>query len=175
MNRQRLLRFTGIFFVVLLVQRSAFASCDVFDDTECSAATFSTIVEKAQDVQFHVDAFKTSLLDLGDPSVRVIFSLVNRLGAKAGEIETISKGAITNMGVGNGDIEAVAFIVLMQATNDMDNDLQEIMAEVKSMTNAKQKLRDLINLVNKDVADDYGDVVTSVTDLVEFIRCPFCD
>jgi len=44
--------------------------------------------------------------------------------------------------------------VLMGATNDMDKDLQSIMAEVKSMTNAKQKLRDLINRVNKDVANN---------------------
>ncbi len=55
-----------------------------------------------------------------------------------------------------GDIEAVAFLVMMQATNDMDKDLQQIMAEVKSMNNAKQKLRDLINQVNKDVADNAG-------------------
>ena len=54
------------------------------------------------------------------------------------------------------DIEAVAFLVMMQATQDMDKDLQAIMAEVKSMTNAKQKLRDLINQVNKDVADNAG-------------------
>ncbi len=54
------------------------------------------------------------------------------------------------------DIEAVAFLVMMQATNDMDKDLQQIMAEVKSMTNAKQKLRDLTNQLNKDAAANAG-------------------
>jgi hypothetical protein len=54
----------------------------------------------------------------------------------------------------DGDIEAVAFIVMMQATNDMDKDLKAIMDEVKSMTAAKAKLRDLISQVNKDVANN---------------------
>jgi hypothetical protein len=54
----------------------------------------------------------------------------------------------------DSDIEAVAFIVMMQATNDMDKDLKAIMDEVKSMTAAKAKLRDLINQVNKDVANN---------------------
>jgi putative addiction module CopG family antidote len=53
-----------------------------------------------------------------------------------------------------GDIESLAFIVLMGATKGADQDLQTIMAEVKSMTNAKQKLRDLINLINKDIASN---------------------
>jgi hypothetical protein len=54
----------------------------------------------------------------------------------------------------DSDLEAVAFIVMMQATNDMDKDLKAIMDEVKSMTAAKAKLRDLINQVNKDVANN---------------------
>jgi putative addiction module CopG family antidote len=52
----------------------------------------------------------------------------------------------------NSDIEAMAFIVLMQATQDMDQDLKMIMAEVKAMTAAKQKLRELMSKVNQDVA-----------------------
>jgi hypothetical protein len=73
---------------------------------------------------------------------------------------TANPGSTANLGAGalpaGADIEAVAFLVMMQATQDMDKDLQAIMAEVKAMTNAKQKLRDLINLVNKDVADHGG-------------------
>lgn len=64
--------------------------------------------------------------------------------------------AISNMGVDGADSEAVAFIVLMHATNDMDNDLKMIMAEVKAMIAAKQKLRELIAKVNKDVASNAG-------------------
>jgi hypothetical protein len=54
----------------------------------------------------------------------------------------------------DSDIEAVAFIVMMEATNDMDKDLKAIMDDLKSMTAAKAKLRDLINQVNKDVANN---------------------
>jgi hypothetical protein len=54
------------------------------------------------------------------------------------------------------DIEALAFVVLMQATQDMDEDLKTIMAEVKAMTSAKQALRALISKVNKDVASNAG-------------------
>ena len=56
------------------------------------------------------------------------------------------------------DIEAMAFIVLMQATNDMDQDLQQIMAEVNAETAAKQKLRDLQNQLNHDVASASGNM-----------------
>jgi len=55
-----------------------------------------------------------------------------------------------------GDIEAMAFLVMMQATNDMDKDLQQIMAEVQAMSNAKQQLRDLMNRLSKDVAASAG-------------------
>jgi len=44
----------------------------------------------------------------------------------------------------------------MQATKDMDNDLKMIMAEVKALTAAKRKLRELIAKVNKDVASNAG-------------------
>ena len=57
-----------------------------------------------------------------------------------------------NMGLGEGDIGSLAFIVLMQATKDMDKDLKMIMDEVKSMTAAKSKLRELISKVKKDVS-----------------------
>ena len=50
------------------------------------------------------------------------------------------------------DVEEMVFVVLMQATNDADLDLQQIMDQVKAQTAAKQRLRDLINRVNHDVA-----------------------
>jgi hypothetical protein len=50
----------------------------------------------------------------------------------------------------------MAFIVLMQATKDMDKDLKMIMAEIKAMSAARQKMRELIASVNKDVAANAG-------------------
>jgi len=62
---------------------------------------------------------------------------------------------------GDGDIEGLAFIVLMQATNDQDQDLQNIMAGVKAVNNAKAQLRNQMQaaqqltaqLINQDTQD----------------------
>jgi len=50
---------------------------------------------------------------------------------------------------GDGDIAALAFIVLMQATNDQDQDLQNIMAGVKAQNNAKSELRSQIQAMHQ--------------------------
>lgn len=62
--------------------------------------------------------------------------------------------AIQNMGVlpPGGDIAEMCFVVLMEATNDQDKDLELIMAETKAQTNSKQALRDIISKVGRDVA-----------------------
>jgi hypothetical protein len=50
-------------------------------------------------------------------------------------------------------IEAMAFVVMMQATNGVDTDLASIMNQVKAITNAKQQLRDILNEVNQSLAN----------------------
>jgi hypothetical protein len=52
------------------------------------------------------------------------------------------------------DIEELAFIVLMNATNDQDDDLRGIMNEVQAQTAAKQFLRQQMQIVNADVANN---------------------
>ena len=75
-----------------------------------------------------------------------------------GPTTSANANAIASLGTGSDlDVEAVAFIVLMGATADMDSDLKSIMAEVKSMDNAKQKLRALVSTVNADVAAHAGE------------------
>jgi putative addiction module CopG family antidote len=54
------------------------------------------------------------------------------------------------------DIESLVFLVMMEATQDADEDLKAIMAEVKAMTAAKSRLRDLISKVRRDVATNSG-------------------
>jgi hypothetical protein len=69
---------------------------------------------------------------------------------------TVSTGQLPG-GTGipsGGDIEALAFIVLMEATNDQDDDLQEIMNEVQAQTKAKQFLRQQMQIVDTDVANN---------------------
>lgn len=52
-------------------------------------------------------------------------------------------------GLANMDVSEAAFSVMMMATKDMDDDIRMIMAEIKSMTKAKQRLRELISDLNR--------------------------
>jgi len=63
------------------------------------------------------------------------------------------QGSLTS---NDADIDMMAFVVLMQATSGMDRDLKDLMAEIKNLTAAKQKLRDLISKVNSDVVTHVG-------------------
>lgn len=54
------------------------------------------------------------------------------------------------------DIAEVAFVVLMEATRDADEDLRDIMAGVRSVINAKAQLRRLLARVQRDVAENIG-------------------
>jgi hypothetical protein len=58
--------------------------------------------------------------------------------------------AVRNMGMAaDGDIEAICFIVLMEATKDMDQDLKMIMDDVKATTHKKAELRAVVSSVQK--------------------------
>lgn len=52
-------------------------------------------------------------------------------------------------GLQGADIEAVAFIVLMQATQDADQDLKNIMQDVQKHNQQKQALRQLLSGMNQ--------------------------
>ena len=62
-------------------------------------------------------------------------------------------GSLGDFGIPTGvDLQELAFVVLMQATNDQDNDLQQIMDETQAQTKAKQFLRQQMQVVATDVA-----------------------
>jgi putative addiction module CopG family antidote len=66
-----------------------------------------------------------------------------------------SGAAALALGLPQGaDIEALAFTVLMEAIESANQDLATIMSEVKAITAAKQKLREVINKVNQDIASN---------------------
>ena len=56
--------------------------------------------------------------------------------------------AVSFAGLSQMDISQAAFIVLSMATKDMDDDIRMIMAEIKAMNAAKQKLRELTKELN---------------------------
>jgi len=55
-----------------------------------------------------------------------------------------------------GDIEALVFLVIMDAARDMAADLKSIMGEVRAATAAKRALRGLIRRVCCDIAANSG-------------------
>lgn len=57
-------------------------------------------------------------------------------------------------GLSRMDISEAAFIVLSMATKDMDDDIRMIMAEIKAMNAAKQKLRDMIKELNSWISQE---------------------
>ena len=57
---------------------------------------------------------------------------------------------------GSENIEALVFVVMMDAAKSAQEDLKAIMAEMKAMTRAKARLRELISRVNRDVAANAG-------------------
>jgi Arc/MetJ-type ribon-helix-helix transcriptional regulator len=86
--------------------------------------------------------------DYADPSDLVREALRFRIaaGARIASVPTFAAlGAISDV-----DIEAMAFIVLMQAAQSAREDLKVIMAEVKAINAAKAWLRELIRRVYRD-------------------------
>jgi hypothetical protein len=57
-------------------------------------------------------------------------------------------------GLSGMDVSEAAFIVLAMATKDMDDDIRMIMAEIKAMTAAKQKLREVIKQLNDWISEE---------------------
>ena len=55
-------------------------------------------------------------------------------------------------GLSSMDIESLVLIVIMDATNAQENEMQTIMNEIQAQNNAKQQLRNQMNAVNRDVA-----------------------
>ena len=64
------------------------------------------------------------------------------LAAEEVQVKTSSYGMLGSMG--NQDIEALAFLVLMQASKSAQEDLKSIMAQVKSINNQKSKIREAL-------------------------------
>jgi hypothetical protein len=79
-------------------------------------------------------------------------SSLSSSSAKPGSGQMSAKDALP----AGADIEALVFVVMMQATENMDQDLQQMLTEVKAETAAKQKLRNLQNEIEEDAASGDG-------------------
>jgi hypothetical protein len=82
-----------------------------------------------------------------------------------------SSGGMTGGALGTnfsgGDIEAMVFVVLMDATQDLDQDLKTLMGRVNAIKSAKDSLRSLQSSVQQESAHSGGKPNTPC-------RSPFC-
>ncbi len=72
------------------------------------------------------------------------------------EKETALDRIFSAAGISGMEASEAAFLVLAMATNDMDDDLRMIMAEIKATNAAKQKLRDQIKDLNEWISEVMG-------------------
>lgn len=93
-----------------------------------------------------------------ESAVRIRFPQLNGSGAGSGMLGGSS---------GSNDIEAVAFIVLMNATQDMDQDLRTLMGQVNSINQAEESLRSIQSGMQQEAARSGGKSNTPC-------RSPFC-
>jgi putative addiction module CopG family antidote len=95
-------------------------------------------------------AFVKKMVDSGryDDPAEVVREAVRRLERQT-ELATLGE-------LGGTDIEALAFLVLMQGAKSAQEDLKAIMARVKAINDAKSAHRDLIGSVSKDVVANAG-------------------
>jgi hypothetical protein len=108
---------------------------------------FAEIVERVR----AADAVVATL----DPAVRSqAFAMLT--GQTATEV--FGRGAESGLGLltSGTDISELAFVVLMEATKGADQDLRDIMAGIRAITNAKAQLRSLLARVQRDVAANIG-------------------
>jgi hypothetical protein len=87
--------------------------------------------------------------DLADLQTRIRSRFASSLStAKSSTGQKSASGQIP----AGADVEAMAFIVLMQAANTSEQDLQNMMKEVRVTTAAKQQLRNLVDRVKREAA-----------------------
>lgn len=72
------------------------------------------------------------------------------------------------------DVDALVFLVLMQATTDGDQDLQNQMAQAQAQTQAKQAVRDLLNKLSAEQAALARSGSTGSTGATLQCRSQFC-
>jgi hypothetical protein len=90
-----------------------------------------------------------------DPAIRSqAFAML--IGQTASEVSGRSREPGLGLLAAGADIAELAFVVLIEATRDADQDLRDIMAAIRAVTNAKAQLRKLLARVERDVAENTG-------------------
>ena len=81
--------------------------------------------------------------------IRSTAQQVNEKNLGEAEVKQMTSTKWAVLGAMNGqDIEAIAFLVLMQAAKSAQEDLKSIMAKVKSINDQKERLRTAVSVLN---------------------------
>jgi putative addiction module CopG family antidote len=94
---------------------------------------------------------KAGRFENASAAVRESLRLLDQRDDLAGRLKS---GFTFDASTAGGDIEAMVFIVLMEAAKSAREDLRGIMAEVKAINAAKSALRSVISKVSRDVVEN---------------------
>lgn len=82
--------------------------------------------------------------------VRTTAKTVNEKNVTENEVKNMASQYAVLNSLNGADIEALAFLVLMQAAKSAQEDLKAIMAKVKSINEEKQAMREAINQLQNE-------------------------
>jgi len=120
-------------------------------------AQLAALVAAMRAADIHLDALRAAYeeaaeRDDADPAPRP--GGTDDQSPRPGHLSTALACILGAAGLSSMDVSEAAFLVMMMATKDMDDDIREIMAEIKAMTAAKRKLRELISELNRWISQE---------------------
>ena len=119
----------------------------------CQAGTIEGLSPQAQEMERHL------LQGLSPAQLQGVIqcvALFEGQPASSAGLQGALERVFSQAGIASMDVNGAAFLVLSMATKDMDDDIGVIMAEIKAMTQAKQKMRELIAELNRSIAAAMG-------------------
>lgn len=119
----------------------------------CCMALVPVVVYPQQNIPENATAFYKEAITKINPKhyswIKKTAADVNMNNADEGVINTQAKKYGSVLGLGEQDIMALAFLVMMEASNSAQEDLKAIMNEVKNINKEKEKFRSLSIQANK--------------------------
>jgi len=155
--RNRLM-LIGIFLLVTIPGPQASDLCD-------SCSTFQTIANAAADVDLAVIQFDDAVLDLNNPTYRVVLSLTNNLETRAEVIESTAARASLQLDAPFETIRRLNAQIV-----SVDSKIQELLNQIQNQRAREEALRD-VDQQSAAVDAALTKAVESVQNLEAAISC----
>jgi hypothetical protein len=133
----RLLTFSLVFFMVLLLAPSQLKKLDRKYRVQYNHIQNRLSLAAKNQLTSLAKQFKSRMIPL------------DRQKNPGGVLEGIFSSAVLS----NKDASEAAFIVMMMAIKDIEDDIHKIIAEIKAMNEVKQKYRDWIKQINQLISE----------------------